>query len=362
MDNIEFRALAIPASIHSTDAEDFMTMVDIRNAIYREINGNDDETMTAAELLPYLQPDPDEIHLVWLIVADGQPVGRLGIDIPLEDGSRTAYWIIEILRSHWSLGIGTAALRIVEQTAREHGRSLVQSWAQHGEPSAQEDETASDRLVSPTGFGTIPRDHIARFYLRHGYTLGQIERKSALALNGSLSLVEQLLATAQPVGYSLVRWMVPTPPEHRDGYAWMKSRMSTDVPAGSMEFDEETWDAERVTRSDRRWLDGGHTVLVTAARHDATGDLVAFTELAIGEDVTGPTNQIDTLVVNEHRGHRLGQWIKCANLLAWQEIAPRSQKVLTYNAEENRHMLNVNEAMGFQPVAYIGAWKKVLDI
>ena len=65
---------------------------------------------------------------------------------------------------------------------------------------------------------------------------------------------------------------------------------------------------------------------------------------------------------HEHIGNRLGQWLKCANLLAWREIAPDSGKVITYNAEENRYMLDVNEAMGFAPLAYIGAWKKTITL
>ena len=141
----------------------------------------------------------------------------------------------------------------------------------------------------------------------------------------------------------------------------MKSRMSTDTPMGALEFDEETWDAARVAEHDAKYLQGGVTVQVTAAQHIATGEMCGFNELTIVTDMTAATHQEDTLVLSDHRGHKLGLLVKCAGLLSWREVAPDSPRVLTYNAEENRPMLDINEAIGFLPRAYIGAWKKVLD-
>ena len=67
--------------------------------------------------------------------------------------------------------------------------------------------------------------------------------------------------------------------------------------------------------------------------------------------------QEDTLILHEHRGHRLGMLIKAVNLRALRTASPESSSVLTYNAEENRHMLDVNEALGFVPIGYEGAWR-----
>ena len=353
---VEFRPLIVPVSLDAADASDFVEFVRVRNAVYREVAGTDDDAMTPEELLPHYQPNPEEIRLTWGVHRDGELIGRASVDMPLEDGSRGAFWLVELLREHWGAGIGSAGYELLEQAAREHGRTVLQSWAQH--PDAP-----GPRLEPPTGFGSIPHDHIARFYQRHGYTLEQIERESHLDLTTSGEAVSRLLAEAERAseGYRVVQWVAPTPPEYVEGYAWMKSRMSTDTPAAALEFDEETWDAERVALHDGRVLDGGRTMLVTAAQHLESGGLVAFNELTIGRDATGPSSQQDTLVLKEHRGHKLGQLVKCAGLARWRaEFAPQSPKVITYNAEENRPMLDINEAIGFVPVAYNGAWQKVL--
>lgn len=352
---ITFRPLGFPTTLGEPGGADIAALTEVRNRMYREINGTDDEDITPEYLLALYQPSPDEDRLVWIVEDGGSAIGRIGVDIPHEDGSRSAYALIELLRSAQGRGIGRAAHALIESAVREAGRSVIQTWAQHN-------DAPGERLDAPTGFGSIPRDRDARFLERAGYSLEQIERRSALDPRASAAHVDALLTEARAAApdYRVVTWTLPTPAEHVAGYAHMKERMSTDVPTADLEMDAETWDAERVARHDARYLEGGQTCQVTAAQHVESGELVAYNELVISEDRTRPTSQEDTLVIAEHRGHRLGQLVKCAGLVAWREIAPETRKIITYNAEENRPMLDINERIGFAPEVYIGAWKKVL--
>ncbi|WP_144785328.1 GNAT family N-acetyltransferase [Microbacterium sp. BH-3-3-3] len=352
---LELRPLHIPSRIDAPNATDFREMVRLRNLIYSEISGHDDSSMPADELLPLYQPQPEMKRFAWLAVFHGEVVGRVGLDFPQEEGARTGFWLIELRRSAWGHGIGRAAYALIENIAREHGRTVLQSWAEH--PAAD-----GPRLEAPTGFGSIPRDHAARFLLASGFSLEQIVRVSALDLAGVRPRLEQMLQDAEQAasGYRVVQWTLPTPDEFVDSFAWMKSRMVTDAPSADLEFDEEVWDAARVRRYEAGYTDAGRHMLVTAAQHVDTGELAAFNELVIGKDRAAATSQEDTLVVASHRGHRLGMLVKCAGLLAWNDVAPQSPRVLTYNADENRPMLSINEAIGFAPISYEGVWKKVL--
>lgn len=354
--SLELRALRIPHDVNAEDANDFRAMVAVRNAVYAHVSGHNDHAMTAAELLPHYASTPYERRLSWLVLLDGRPVGRLGLDLPDEGESVLAFALIELLPDVWGQGIGSAGLALIERVARENQRTVLQTFAEH--PDAP-----GDRLEAPTGFGSVPaHDHSVRFALRHGFSLEQIERNSAFDLRGSYAGVERLLSDARAAStdYRVVSWFVPTPPEFVDGYAWMKSRMVTDAPSADLQFDEEKWDAARVAEHDARYTASGSVLHVVAAQHRESGELCAFNELTIGADKAAASHQEDTLVLKGHRGHKLGMLVKCENLLAWKSIAPNSPRVLTYNAEENRPMLDINEAIGFVPIAYEGAWKKEL--
>src|SRR3546814_15389574 len=102
----------------------------------------------------------------------------------------------------------------------------------------------------------------------------------------------------------------------------MKSRMVTDAPAAGLEFDEEVWDAERLRRHERVYLDAGRPMLVTAAQHVDSGELVAFNELVIGTARAAAPHQEDTLVLADHRGPRPGMLVQVPGLPRRPGTAP----------------------------------------
>jgi len=331
---------------------------EVRNRSLIETTGRDHDTLPAESLLPMLYDNPDRQRRQWYVERDGELIGCCALDILQDDGGATAMFALALLRDHWGLGIGSAVYAHVDGVAREAGVRKLQHWSEH-----QDDGSGLPMLSSPTGSGSVPADRAARFLQRNGFRLEQVERASALTWDDTAVAHLTALrddAAAHATGYRTVQWTGAAPAEHIDGYAWMKSRMSTDVPDGDLGTPEETWDAARVRRQDARMAERGWTMQVTAAQHVETGELCAFNELAIGGDAASATHQYDTLVLREHRGHRLGMLVKTVGLLAWREQHPLSPSVVTYNAEENRPMLDINETIGFAPIAYEGAWRKDL--
>lgn len=349
--------MIVPTRLGDADAADFRAIVALNNAVCLSDSGLPDFARTAEEMLPQWQDRTDTINRTLLAKEDGALVGALTISHSLAEPTSAEVDLL-VLPEHWGRGVETALLHRAETEVRRLGRHVLQAWTLHGT------DPGPSPLVPRTGWGRVSATPHARLLQEEGFELEQVERNSVFDLQSDPAPVVRMLSDALAAAgpdYRLVEWTLPTPPELRDGYAWVLSRMSTDVPSGQLEVDEETWDAERIARRDTRFIEGGQTVSIAAVEHVPTGTLVAFNELVTGSDSQEVTHQYGTLVLKEHRGHRLGQVVKCANILRWRTIAPTSPRISTFNAEENRPMLDINEAMGFTPASYAGAWQKRLS-
>ena len=126
----------------------------------------------------------------------------------------------------------------------------------------------------------------------------------------------------------------------------LAERMSTDVPLGDLQLEEEVWDEERVRQDYARFADAGRTPVDTFA-FAPDGSVAGYTQTTITSDPSVVYQQ-DTLVLREHRGNRLGLRLKAANTLALMDQLPGPAAVRTWNAEENAPMLSVNRGLGYR--------------
>jgi GNAT superfamily N-acetyltransferase len=160
-----------------------------------------------------------------------------------------------------------------------------------------------------------------------------------------LSEVDDRAADTDPAGYRLASWTGTVPDDLTDAFATAKNAMN-DMPTGDMDYGEQHWDADRVRAMARVLADRGDTLLTVAALH---GDVMAgFTEIVIRAGEQQRALQYDTVVVPEHRGHGLGLWLKAAMVRRLRADHPGIGEIETDNAEDNTHMLAVNERLGFR--------------
>jgi GNAT superfamily N-acetyltransferase len=337
-----------------TPTSEFVDMIAIRNRIESEILGTDGLEATAVELWPIFH-DRHKSRRVWVARVEGRPVARAVLGWRRIGDAATIN--VEVLGGSRGRGIGAALLETLESAAVEEDKSVFQSGVRH---SAVDGPT----IQSPTGFGALPAaDPGVRFLTRHAYALEQIKRISQVGLQGASDVFSDLVRGAQHrVGrdYRVVTWIGETPPGWRNDLAALHTSMSIEDPTAGMEAIEDVWNAQRVADRDAAMMASGRLLLTAAAEHVPSGRLVGFTEVTVGGSGAGAAIQEDTLVLPEARGRRLGMLLKAANIMALLGHAPGTTLVTTFNAEENRPMLSVNEALGFRAIGYEGSWQKDL--
>lgn len=261
---------------------------------------------------------------------------------------------------HRHRGVGAALWDEAAAVVRGQGRHVVQVWAD----VAVEPPTGLGTLTATSGSGRVLADDDAtRFALARGFAFEQLERMSRLDLPVDPSLLRRFAeAAAEHAGddYRIRTWYGELPEEVLADIAALESRMATDAPSGGLEIEEDPWDADRVRTWLARFAERGQTVLLSAAEHVPTGRLAGYTALVLATepDETRPSADQDTTIVDPgHRGHRLGMAVKVANLQALAERRPDVRRVVTWNAEENGPMLDINVALGFRPDGGFAAWQ-----
>ncbi|WEO75927.1 GNAT family N-acetyltransferase [Cryobacterium sp. SO2] len=348
--------LAIPTEPNGTGWTDFAAAVAVRNTVETQAYGTGVLAQSAEELLPGWLTLEHAPRRLFVARVGGEIVGRAIYETQADPGSDFAWFTVEVLPEFRNRGIGTALTHRLDAAARLDGRSVSVVYA-------VSPDAPGERLAAPTGFGSVPAANPeVRFLLRHGYSLEQVERGSILVLPvDSAVLARRLAEAAARAGgdYAVLTWAGRTPTRWLEDIALLYTRMSTDAPTAGLAEPEDVWTVERLVAEQEASATGPRVALVSAALHRPSGRLAAFTELSVPSEPGRAVEQDDTLVLREHRGHRLGMLVKVANLQQLQLQFPEQSAVTTFNAEENRYMLDVNEALGFVPMGYEGAWRKV---
>lgn len=313
---------------------------------------------SAATRAVSLQGSPYRQHLAFVAAHASAPehvLGFVSTGLPLRDNVTLAELEIGLDPAADVPGVGRALWSVLRPALLADGRTTVQPWSAHAEPAAD-----TPRLRPATGVGELPGDALATLLTDLGFVLEQVDRYSVLdvgpATRAATALTDTAAQAAGPA-YRTISWSGLTPRQLRDPMAVLRSRMSIDAPMAGLDGEAEVWDAARVRHADERVAEAGRHQVLTAAEHVPSGDLVAYTLLTQRLDLPSVAFQDDTLVHGDHRGHRLGILVKATNLVALQRLAPQVERIHTWNADENAHMLAINVELGFRTAGFEGGWQ-----
>jgi GNAT superfamily N-acetyltransferase len=347
--------LVVPSSLDDSDAADFIEYVELVNLALARALGSNVFDRLAAEELPVWRI-PGQFVEGYVVRIDGKIVGAATYS-GTESGDTHVDVIID--PSSRRRGIGSALFARVTERARTDGRLTLKSEFVDSMPQGETVDAAS-------GVGSVSADNPGlAFALAQGATLEQVARASVVTLPVDEAVAAAREAEARDAyagAYELVRWEGRTPEHYLDDIAVLITRMSTDQPTAGLEQAEDVWDAERVRGMEEQFATSPRRQLTAAARELATGRLVGYTQLSVPAETGRAVNQWATLVLREHRGHRLGLALKLENLRHLEAVSPGHPSVLTVNAAENKPMLDVNESVGFVAIGCTGVVQLKLDV
>ncbi len=278
--------------------------------------------------------------------ADGRVVVVGMIWLPLKDNLHLANVEVCTHPEHRTRGHGTAMLEHLTVLARAEGRRTLTSEA----------ATPYDGPVDGAGHPN------ADFLTHRGFTFGLGDVMRVLDLPADTTMLRRLADDAAPhhADYTLRQFKGPVPDDILEPFGHLIAALMTEAPMGEMELEREVFDPERIRTDEQVFAASGRTKFTTVAVAP-DGALVAYSELVVPRHDPERVYQWGTLVLPEHRGHRLGMATKARNLLWLQREHPATGLLVTFNAEVNGPMIAVNEAMGFRPVERLGEFQKKLE-
>ncbi|HET6167832.1 MAG TPA: GNAT family N-acetyltransferase [Marmoricola sp.] len=265
----------------------------------------------------------------WFVAYDGQvPVGTAVIDVSDYDNLEMAWFTMRVGPAYRRRGHGTAMLKALERIADEMGRPLL-------------------------GMDGPDTDATSAFAAAMGYELKSVEvRRIQVVADSPDPRPIRDEALAHAADYDLVRVEGYSSDDLLAELVDLTAAIN-DAPFDDLEWEDEVYSPERVRAYEQAQIESGYRFRRILARHRPTGELAGHTVLVVDPENPHVADQHDTSVVRAHRGHRLGLLLKAEMLLWLADAEPQVTHVHTNNAESNRHMIAVNERLGYHPVARI---------
>ncbi|MFC3804538.1 GNAT family N-acetyltransferase [Terrabacter sp. MAHUQ-38] len=288
--------------------------------------------------------DEAERKQVWGAYDGDELVGVATIWLPMADNTSMAWFDVQVDPAHRGRGVGSALTERAMQRAREEGRTKV----------------LTDFFVPPASEGHPYR----RFAERHGFRLSNTEimRHLQLPVDDDLLTRHAEAARARWEGdYRLETHVGGVPEPLQASLCAVMNQLAVDAPTGEIEFEEESFTPERYRDHLELFRKQGRVRLTTVAVHEATGDVVAYSDLILPSGAPTIVWQWGTLVHRDHRGRRLGMAVKVENLRRLQADHPERKRIVTGNDDTNSWMVSINEDLGFRIVELCPAYHRTLD-
>lgn len=239
------------------------------------------------------------------------------------DTPDTSWLGVFVLPQDQGRGVGARLVRAMEEQSPERVSRFVASAYR---PTAAEIECLVRKFAQPLG-----------------YTRATTETVVELDLVGA-----DLPAVQSPERYTVSTYLNGVPSHLHTQVGVLKGLVDAEAPNGELAWQPTPVSAQEYEDEISLWRTQGRTAVESIAL-DRDGVVAAWTCLVVPADPERPAQIEGTLVLAQHRGHRLGRAVKVASLLAARDHGSTT-RVRTSSDDQNAWMRAINDGLGFVPV------------
>lgn len=273
-------------------------------------------------------PRTDLQEVLLLAVEDGRPVGSAVVTFFLPDNTHLAQIQVYVAPDERRRGVGRWLLTEVERLAKQAGRTTAVATVYAG----YDDLSPGQQFAAAMGWPVANEEAVKTVDLSAATPTWDI-------------LQEQVDAALGDYRLELLESRIPE--EYLPDYCALLTAFLAEVPLGDVDAHEAVWTPARIrANEDRRLAIGASWISAVAIAPD--GRLCGFSDLVVDERDPGHASIDGTLVLAEHRGHRLGLGMKLLTHRRVVERYPSCGYIVTGNADANAPMNAVNEWMGYR--------------
>jgi GNAT superfamily N-acetyltransferase len=278
----------------------------------------------------FVDPPPHSHRRLLAAVEADHVVGGVEIVLETEVNRRRAELELGVVPTSRRRGIGGRLFDAAVRVCEEEGRSLYGS--ELTVPADAAETAGALKFARDRGFRAVHReDHLVLSVPIDDDRLTELTTAAATGRNA----------------YRIRIWTDRCPDDLVPAFLRLREQMDSDVPIGDITLEYRAWTEERLRSSEER-LARNYDAITAAAEHRASGELVGYSYLLVPREQPEILWQDDTLVMPEHRGHRLGLALKLATYEKLRHDHPNRSVVHTWTEPNNAAMLRTNRQFGYR--------------
>lgn len=317
------------------------------------------DIMTAADgaARPHLTPPPfsmtqdfyrrprehQEVRAFKVMNAD-RMVGVATITLPLTSNTDSSRLNVFVHPDFQRQGVATSLAAHCEKVSAQEGRLRVLALG-----------------LSVPGQNPEVRSRRIAWSQMLGYRLAQeyVTYSLDLSAHGNKLAEHILAANSRCADYDIAVYHQEIPTELVPSYTELYCAMNDEEPGGCVGDAKQVITPESVIEELAARAERGEDNWYALATR--SGQVVAHSDVRLFSTST-TAEQLNTLVLPEHRGYRLGTALKCAVLEELQTKRPDVTEISTDVNTSNEPMMAVNAALGFRPTTGEATLRKDLAV